>query len=232
MAQETLYKECPLCAQAAVSLQSKGTYQCANCGLTIKDKSILGLFKKAHFGVENFGPGDYSLADESLRKVTLPADKLKVVLGNVYTGDELAQIAGGYIDVIRPVRTVLAQIILEQLREECFVNVIGLRRGYDAPLSEESWYLPTQKASLPGLKWQDEGNLFCTTHRLVLPSNQFTFIRLGRKVAAVQAYTNAVAIQLKGEDHSTYFVGCLAHEAALVAAYVMAKVPSLRPDAG
>ncbi len=230
MSQELLYKECPLCAQAPVTLQRNGEYRCQNCDLTLKEKPVLGLFKKGQFGVEKLGQGNFALAGESLKNVALPPDPLKITLGNVYTDDDLAKIAGGNLDVIRPVRTVLAQIILEQLREECFVNVTGLRRGHGAPLAEESWYLPAQKASLQNVKWQDEGNLFCTTHRLVLPSNQFTFIRLGRKISAVQAFTNAVAIQVSGEDYSTCFTGCRPHEAALVAAYVMAKVPLLRPN--
>lgn len=228
MTQETLYKECPLCAQSPVTAQPNGEYQCGACGLTLKEKSTLGLFNKGRFGVEKLGPGNYAVASASLKAVALPPERLKIVLGNVYTDDELAKIAGGSVEVIRPVRTVLAQIILEQLREECFVNVAGLRRGHGAPLSPESWYQPDQKAALAAIQWQDEGNLFCTTQRLVLPSNQFTFIRLGRKIAAVQAYNNAVAIQVSGEDFSTYFTGCLAHEAALVAAYVMARVPLLR----
>jgi hypothetical protein len=193
---------------------------------------VLGLFKKGQYAVESFGGGEYSLAQTSMKNETLAVDPLKIALGNVYTDAELAEIAAGNINVIRPVRTVLAQIILEQLREECFVNVTGLRRGYGAPLTSESWYSPAGSASLQGIKWQDEGNLFCTNQRIVLPSDQFTFIRLGRKVAAVQAYTNAVAIQLKGEDHATYFVECHAHEAALVAAYVIGKLPQLRLVAG
>jgi len=229
MIQDTLYKECPLCLQAPVVRQAVGVFKCGHCGLTLKDKSVLGVLKKGQLGVESLGRGDYSLATEALKNVTLLPDPLKITIGNVYSNSQLAQIAAGQVEVIRPVRTVLAQIILEQLREECFVNVVGIRRGFGPPLTAASWYLPAPNAALPNLKWQDEGNLFCTTQRLVLPSNQFTFIRLGRKVAAVQAYSNAVALQIAGEDYATYFVGCYPHEAALVAAYVMARVPLLRP---
>ena len=161
--------------------------------------------------------------------MSLTADPLKIVIGNIYEDKQLAEIAAGNIEAINPVRTILAQIILEQLNEECFINVAGLRRGHGKPLSEESWYQPSQKASQQGMEWQDEGNLFCTTNRLVLPSDRFTFIRLDRKVTAVQAYTDGVAIQRKGEEFATYFIGCYPHEAALVAAYVMAKIPKLRP---
>ena len=228
MAQETLYQECPVCAQSPVVRQDS-LYKCANCGLALKHKAILGLFNKNKFSVVDFGEGDYSLAIEAVKGVALSPDSLKIVLGNAYTNAQLAEIAGGNIKVIRPVRTVLAQIILEQLREECFVNVNRIQRGFGPSLTEESAYLPREKVPLQSIKWQDEGNLFCTTQRLVLPSNQFTFIRLGRKVSAVKAFTDGVAVQLKSEDHATYFAGCYAHEAALVAAYVMAKVPVLRP---
>jgi hypothetical protein len=79
------------------------------------------------------------------------------------------------------------------------------------------------------MEWKDEGNLFCTDRRLVLPSNQFTFIRLDRKIATVQAFTDGLAVQRKEENFATYFVGCYAHEAALVVAYMLAKIPALRP---
>ena len=225
MIQQTLYKECPLCTQAPVGLQGDGIYRCKACGLTLKERSILGLFKKGHFSITDLGQGDFALAQSGLKDVALTLDPLKIVIGNIYEDQQLADIAGGNINIISPVRTVLAQIILQQLNEECFINVSGLRRGHGKPLAEESWYRPTQKALQKGMEWQDEGNLFCTTHRLVLPSDRFTFIRLDRKVTAVQAFTNGMAIQRKGEEFATYFVGCPPHEAALVAAFVMGKLP-------
>jgi hypothetical protein len=153
---------------------------------------------------------------------------LKVTLGNVYTDQQLAAIAQGSLASLRPVRTVLAQVILEQLNEVCYLQVNGLRRGHGKPIAEAGHYQPEQAASREGMAWQDQGNLFCTNHRLVFPSNSFTFIRMDRKLVGVQAFIDGVAIQRKGEDFATYFVGCYAHEAALVAAYVMAKLPALQ----
>ena len=228
MAQPTLYNECPRCAQAPINLQPTGIYRCGKCGLALKEQSVLGLFKKNHFSVTDLGPGKFTLAQAGLTNKRLPLDKLKIVLTNIYSDDQLAQIAAGNFEVIRPVRTILAQIILEQLNEACFINVNGLRRAHGIPLNDESRYLPIQKTPRNGLKWQDEGNLFCTVQRLVMPSNQFTFIRLDRKIAAVQAFTDGVAIQRKSEEFATYFVGCYPHEAALVAAYSMGKIPKLR----
>lgn len=234
MTEATLFSECPKCLQAPVTQQTDGVYRCQNCGLTLKEHAVLGLFKKGRYTIESLGGGDYSLAGDVHAAGAQTPDTLKVALGNVYTDAELAEIADGNLNVIRPVSTVLAQIILEQLREECYININGLRRGHGTPLPEQSSYHPSGPVPTQKMKWQDEGNLFCTTQRLVLPSNQFTFIRLGRKVSAVQAYTNGVAVQQKGEEFATYFVGCYPHEAALVAAYVMGKIPKLRaaPEAG
>ena len=231
MTQQTLYKECPVCNQGAVVWHSaESVYRCDHCGLTLKEQALLGLFNKGNFGVISLPEGNYSLAEQSLNSVSLKPDPLKVVLGNVYPDGQLAGIANGAIDDVRPVRTTLAQIILEQLKETCFLQVNGLRRGHGQPLPEGGSYIPTEAIPRQGMDWQDEGNLFCTDQRLVFPSNKFTFIRMGRKLVGVQAFTNGIAIQLKGDEFATYFSGCLPHEAALVAAYVMAKVPKLHPE--
>lgn len=228
MTQEILYKECPLCTQGTVGRQGGG-YHCDRCGLSLKERSLWGLFKKGHVMVADFGQGDYTLARQSLAGVMLSPEIMKIVLGNVYTDSQLAALAAGSLDSLRPVRTVLAQVILEQLNEDCYIQVNGLRRGQGAPLAEGGHYLPERVVPRDGLNWQDQGNLFCTNQRLVFPSNTFTFIRMDRKIVGIQAYHDGVAVQRKGEDYATYFVGCYPHEAALVAAYVMAKLPALQP---
>lgn len=231
MTQEILFQECPLCNQSAVTYQeSEGTYRCPHCGLTLKKRTLLGLFHKGRFTVTSLGQGEYDLAWSGLKKAVLLPDQLRVTLGNVYTDQQLAEIAGGAVELIRPVRTILAQIILEQLKETCYLQVNRLQRGQGAPLSSSS-FRPVQPVPRSGMGWQDQGNLFCTHQRLVFPSDSFTFIRLDRKLAAVQAFTNGVAVQRTGEDFATYFVGCQPHEAALVAAYVLGKLPQLREAA-
>lgn len=227
MTTEILYKECPFCLEAPVALNG-GIYTCANCGLTLKEKSVLGMFKKGTYGIEQLPAGQYSLVEPELKQISLRPEPLQVVLGNIYTDQQLAEIASGNLDLVRPVRTIKAQIILEQLKEVCHINVNGLHRGYGPPLTGPSRYLPSQKVPRESMQWQDEGNLFCTNQRIVLPSNQFTFIRLDRKMVNVQAFVDGVAVQRSGEEFATYFVGCFPHEAALVAAYVLAKVPLLR----
>jgi len=225
---QTLYQMCPLCDQGTVVRQNSETvYRCDRCGLTIKEQTLFNFFKKGRLSVESFGDGDYLLARQGLMSQALAADPLKVAIGNVYTDEQLAAIAAGSFDILRPVRTVLAEIILEQLNEACFIQVTELRRGHGQPLTEVSSYLPTGPVPRQDLVWQDKGNLFCTTHRFVFPSDRFTFIRLDRKLVGVKAFSNGVAVQRKGEDYATYFVDCFAHEAALIAAYVLAKVPSL-----
>lgn len=228
MTQEILYKECPLCTQGRV-VQQQGGYHCDRCGLSLKERSLLGLFKKGHIMVADFGQGDYHLAQQSLAGVTLSPEAMKIVLGNVYSDAQLAALAAGSLDLLRPVRTILAQVILEQLNEDCYIQVNGLRRGQGAPLAEGGHYIPQKAVPRESLSWQDQGNLFCTNQRLVFPSNTFTFIRMDRKLVGIRAFTDGVAIQRKGEDMATYFVGCYPHEAALVAAYVMAKLPALHP---
>ncbi|MCK6627314.1 MAG: hypothetical protein L6R45_19325 [Anaerolineae bacterium] len=232
MAQDTLYKECPLCIQGSVVRAEGGaTYRCTHCGLMLKERSLLGLFKKGNFAVADFGRGDYSLARQSLKDVTLPPDALKITLGNVYADPQLAAIASGSLDLLRPVRTVLAQVILEQLNEVCHLQVNGLRRGHGQPLPEGGQYQPLQPVPREGMVWQDQGNLFCTNQRLVFPSGSFTFIRMDRKLTGLQAFTDGIGVQRKGEAYATYFVGCYPHEAALVTAYVLAKLPALQPAA-
>jgi hypothetical protein len=207
----------------------KGIFGCDQCGLTLQEHSILGLFNKGHYRIIELGQGEFLLAQAGLKRESRRPDSLKIVLGNIYSDKQLAEIVGGDIDVINPVRTILAEIILEQLNEVCLINVNGLRRGQGRPLAEESWYQPGGKIGHGEVEWLDEGNVFCTNQRIVMPSDRFTFIRLDRKIVAVQAYVDGIAIQRKREAFATYFAGCYAHEAALVAAYVMAKVPAIRP---
>jgi hypothetical protein len=226
--QTTLFAECPLCNQGAVAWFDDALYHCGHCGLTLKERAVLGVFKRGRYGVSAWGKGDYSLAAQSLKGVTLPPPALQITLGNAYPNAQLAALAGGALTVIRPVRTVLAQIILDQLNETCYLQVNDLRRAYGQPLAEGGIYLPTQAAPRSGLEWQDRGNLFCTDQRLVFPSDRFTFIRFDRKLVGVQAFTNGIALQRQGEAFATYFVGSYAHEAALMAAYIMAKIPVLR----
>lgn len=186
------------------------------------------LFKTGKFEVITLGQPDFFVAEQSLLGVPLTKDRLKIALNNVYTNKQLSALAMGDLTVLRPVQTVLAGIILEQLREECLAQIQGVRRAFGPPLTGDHQYQPQTEIPETDLDWQDEGNLFCTTNRLVMPSNKFTFIRLGRKIATVKAFRNGIGIQLKKDERATYFVGCYAHEAAVVTAYAMGKLPQKR----
>ena len=210
MTQQTLYAECPLCVQAPVVMTEKGVFGCEQCGLSLRERTVMGLFHKGRYGIADLGPGDYTVARMDLDGIALRPDSLKVVIGNIYRDEQLADLASGNVEVIRPVKTILAEIILEQLNEACLINVNKVRRGHGKPLVVESWYLPGQRVPNKAIEWHDEGNLFCTTQRVVMPSGRFTFIRLDRKVVAVQAYADGVAVQRKGEAYATYFSGCYA----------------------
>lgn len=225
MEQETLYEECPLCNEGRVVAANGGIYRCDQCGLTVKQRSLLGIYKKNQFRIESLGQGDYSLAEQELNRISLPPEQLKVVIGNIYDDRQLADIASGALEIVRPVRTVLAEIILEQLKEICYIQVNGVRRAHGQPLPATGSYRPEQRVPRHDLQWQDQGNLFVTSKHLVLPSDSFTFIRLDRKLAGVQAFLDGVVVQRQGEDFATYFIDCPPHEAALVAAFVMGKLP-------
>ena len=231
MAQEPLFKECPLCNQSPVGYQAEEkVYRCSQCGLTLEERAVLGFFNKGRFAVTDLGRQECTLAESYLKKTALPPDRLKIVVGNIYSEQELASIAQGELALIRPVRTVLAEIILEQLKESCYLQVNELQRGQGSPIDSSSFW-PVEPVSRQQISWEDRGNLFCTNQRLVFPSDSFTFIRLDRKLAAVQAFTNGLAVQRKGEEFATYFIGCYPHEAALVAAYILGKLPELRQPA-
>ncbi len=58
MPQEALYKVCPLCDHSPVVFQSSdGVYRCEHCGLTLKERSLLGLFKQGRFRVSHLVRG-------------------------------------------------------------------------------------------------------------------------------------------------------------------------------
>lgn len=180
---------------------------------------------RGKYQIDTLGDESYHLAEQALKGVPMSRDRLKISLSNVYSDETLAQLSAGNTESLRPVQTILAEIILEQLRETCFLEVRGIRRGHGPIIEGQHSYHPHENSPQNGIEWQDEGNLFATTNRLVMPSNKFTFIRLGRSISVVKAFNNGVGIQLKKNDYATYFVGCQAHEAAAFAAYAIGKLP-------
>jgi hypothetical protein len=74
----------------------------------------------------------------------------------------------------------------------------------------------------------DRGNLFISDQRLVFPSNIHTTIRLDRKLTGIRGFTDAFAIQRKGEAKAAYFLGCESRHARLIVAYLQGRLDHLR----
>lgn len=220
-------KSCPICEQAAFSQREK-TYHCQHCQFSINLKRpLFKLLGPEKYLIETLGE-DYNLAATSLigQKVTLA--ELKQFREHVYPDHTLTEFAtGNYENIVMPNDT-LAQILLEQLRETCYLQINGLKRGQGPALERGGDRFPQGKAPQAEITWQDQGNLFLTNVRLVLPSDKFTFIRLDRRVTSLKTFEDGIALQERGTDKATYFVGCQTHQAALLAAYITGKISSLR----
>ncbi|MFQ5613701.1 MAG: hypothetical protein ACE5H9_16375 [Anaerolineae bacterium] len=226
MSEHSLSEICPICNQNSLA-GSEGRYECPQCGLKIKQPPLLGFLRKERYKVVDLGD-DYPLARAALQGKTFSEPELGMLRQHIYTDDELAAFAGGDLTALRPAEGTLAQVIVRQLRETCYIQINDLRRALGPALEAGAAYRPAAIVSRSGFRWQDRGNLFVTEQRLVFPSNTFTFIRMDRKLTGVRAFKDAIAVQRKGEDQATYFVGCAPHQAALAAAYVQGKLPQFR----
>jgi hypothetical protein len=193
----------------------------------VHKKPLFGLSKSDKYQVADVNPA-YGVAQASLVGEKFTLSEIQKFNESVYTDDTLAEIAAGDLDRITMPRSTLAQILLEQLRETCYLDVGRVKRADGPALEVGGNRFPDGKAPRKELEWQDEGNLFLTNVRLVLPSDTFTFVRLDRRVVGLKVYEDGLAIQERGNDKAMYFVGCRAHEAALVGAYIMGKIAKLR----
>ncbi|MEM7030329.1 MAG: hypothetical protein AAF629_12235 [Chloroflexota bacterium] len=222
---------CPVCNEETWEANNKG-FHCSHCQLNVEKKRSLLPFKEKteKYVVRNIGP-NYQLARLSILNQTYLPNELTSLRENVYPDQVLAEIAEGNLENFNMPSSTLAQILLEQLRETCFLYLHKMRRGHGPVLGEKSCRYPQGKSPASEINWQDKGSLFLTDKRLVFPSNSFTFIRIGRRLTSIWAFEDGIAVQKKGETHATYFVGCQAHEAAIVTAYIFGKVPPLRKNA-
>lgn len=221
-----LFSSCPVCDTTPLAADNEG-FRCSHCGLTVKPKRKLFGRGGDKFTVTAIGE-DYDIARQSIVGQTFTRPELAAFHEHVYRDAILADFADGNFEKMNMPESVLAQILLEQLRETCFLHVDDLRRAHGPALEPGGNRFPSGKVPVAQLTWKDDGNLFLTNVRLVFPSHSFTFIRMGRKMVGMKTFENGVAIQLKGEDHATYFVGCAPHQAALMAAYIQGKVAGLR----
>lgn len=230
MSESPLLTPCPACDNASLAWTGQA-YCCENCQLTVTKKKQRWPFgsKTEQYIVQDIST-DYSIARSSLVGQTVSMTELQNFTESVYTDAVLAEFAEGEFENMTMPASTLAQILLEQLRETCFMQVSGVRRAHGPVLEAGGDRFPSGTVPKSNMTWQDEGNLFLTNIRMVLPSNSFTFIRLDRKITGFQTFEDGIAVQRKGEEFATYFVGCRAHQAALVAAYVVGKIPQLRKE--
>jgi len=226
MSSDTLLPLCPVCTQTPLIWQGKN-YQCSHCGLTLKPKTVLGFKSKDKYIVQSIGQG-CSIARSGIAGQVISLSELENFGESVYTNQQLAAFAAGNFDKLQQPASTLTQILLEQLRETVYVQTHNMRRAQGPIIEAGGNYLPQGTAPAAELTWQDKGNLFLTNARLVFPGNSFTFIRMDRKLIGLKTFKNGFAVQRKGEDFATYFIGCRAHQAALNGAYIMGRVSALR----
>lgn len=219
---------CPACDMGVVAENSTG-YQCDTCGLTVKPQQGRWPFKhkEIKYLVQSIGPA-FHMVSQSITGHTFFLEEINDFREGVYSDQTLAEFAEGKLDSLNMPASTLAQILLEQLRETCHIQINDIRRAHGPALEAESNRIPAGRTPANGLDWQDKGNLFLTNIRLVFPSDSFTFIRMDRKLTALKTYENGLALQRKGEAFATYFVGGQAHQMALAAAYIFGKIPQLR----
>jgi len=223
---DTLFPICPVCTQEALIWRGKN-YRCGHCGLTLRPKTFLGFKSKDKYIVQSIGKG-YNIARSGIAGRVFSLAELKNFGESIYTDQQLAAFAAGNFDELRAPSGILTQILLEQLRETVYVQTRNMRRARGPAIEAGGNYIPEGLASAGRLTWRDKGNLFLTNARLIFPSNSFTFIRMDRKLIGLKTFENGFAVQRKGEDFATYFIGCRAHQAALNGAYIMGRLPALR----
>lgn len=228
MADDVLFPSCPVCEQAPLA-RSGSEFRCEGCGLVVKPRAFLWRRSSDRYTVRDIGEA-YRLAKPGIVNRTFSRAALQRLGEHVYPDATLASIAAGNFDLIRPPSSTLAQILLEQLHETVLLQVNGLRRAHGPVLEAGANRFPQGTVPRNGLAWKDRGNLFLTNARLVFPSDTFTFIRMDRKLVAVRAFEDGLAVQRKGEGFATYFVGCGAHQSAVMAAYIQGKSPALQGE--
>ncbi len=226
MSKDTLFSTCPVCAQEPL-LWNGESYRCGHCGITLKQKAFLGFKFKDQYVTQAIGD-DYSVARLGIASYVFTRSELENFSESVYSDQELAVFAEGNFDNLTMPSSTLAQILLEQLHETCYIQVKAMRQAHGPVLDAGGNWIPEGVAPTGSLIWQDKGNLFLTDARIIFPGNTFTFIRMNRKLVGLKTFENGFAVQRKGQDYATYFVGCQTHQAALIGAYIQGRIPTLR----
>lgn len=225
MIEEVLLSPCPICGEAALA-GSGYTYRCSYCGTEVRQQRWLGIRPRDQFLFTATGSNYTNLKDELLIR-PFTKDQLAQLAGTCYTDADLAAIAAGELERLRRPGSTVAQIMFPQSRETCYIQVNGLTRAEGPPL-------PDGVDRIPGpvnrriLQVLDRGNLFISDQRLIFPSSTHTTIRIDRKLTAVRTFADTIAVQRKGEDKATYFLGTQPRHGSLIVAYLQGLLPHLR----
>ena len=225
MSEEVLIAPCPICGQSALAGHG-GQYSCASCGTRVEQGRWLGIRPRDRFFFRAIG-SDYRNAEPDLTARPFTKAKLAELAGSCYCDADLAAIATGDLSRLHPPVSTVAQVLFPQTREACHVQINDLTRaqGASLPVGVSKIDRPVDRRALVLL---DQGNLFISEQRLIFPSGTHTMIRIDRKLIGVHTFTDAVAVQRKGEDKATYFLGFETREALLVTAYLQGRLDHLR----
>ncbi len=225
MREEVLVEPCPICGQSPL-LGDGRQYLCAACGTKVKQSRWLGIWPRNRFFFRAVG-ADYCNAEPDLIGRPFTQAALAGLTGTCYTDADLAAIAAGDLSRIRPPSSTLAQVLFPQSPETCHLIVNDLMRaqGPSLPDGVNRAHGPADRRILRIL---DRGNLFISDQRLIFPSDSHTTIRIDRKLTGVHSFTDAFAVQRKGEEKATYFLGCKARDVALILAYLQGRLDHLR----
>jgi hypothetical protein len=222
---EVLIDPCPICGQSPLRGDGR-QYTCASCGTKVEKSRRLGVWSRNRFFFRAIG-ASYRNAEPDLIGRPFTQAELAELAGTCYSDADLAAIAAGDLSRIRPPSSTVAQILFPQSSETCYLLVNGLLRAQGPVLSDgvDRVHGPVDRRVLRVL---DRGNLFISDQRFIFPSDSHTTIRVDRKLTGIRSFTDAFAVQRKGEENATYFLGCKSREAALILAYLQGRLDHLR----
>lgn len=225
MREEVLIDSCPVCGQATLTSHDGG-FSCASCGTQVEQGRWLGVRPRDRFFFRAIG-FDYSNIEPDLLARPFTKAELARLADSCYSDAELETIAAGDFTCLRPPGSTIAQIMFPQARETCKLQVNGLTRA-EGPLIPDGISRVNSPVDRRALKKLDEGNLFASDQRLIFPSNTHAIIRIDRKLTGIRTFSDAVAIQRKGEDKATYLQGFESRDVSLLTAFLQGQLDHLR----
>jgi len=224
MSREVVIEPCPICGQAALAGDAP-YYACAACGTRLKQSRWLG-WQRDRFFFQRVGAA-YRNAQADLLARPFTRAQLADLVGSCYTDEDLVAIAAGDLTRVRLPRSTVANIMFPQTHETCYIQVNHLARAEGTVLPEGVSRMDSP-ADRSALRILDQGNLFISDQRLIFPSSTHTSIRLDRKLSGARAFRDALAVQRKGEEVATYFLGLPSRYTALIVAYLQGRLDHLR----